>query len=339
MENKRFIFLAKTALILVYMVFLAGATVRMTGSGMGCPDWPKCFGYYIPPTEIEQLLWQPNHNYQKGQVIIHEKKLWVAKDDFTTNDVYDLNHWEAYTKHNYAEFNVYHTWTEYINRLFGALAGLGCLVMFIASFSYWKTRKSVVFAAFLSLFLLGFNAWLGAKVVYSVLNPVKITTHMVAALFNVAALILTIYLASNKKKNTIYDKSFQLIAIFTMTVSIVQIALGTQVRQFIDEQTLSGVSNVAEWLQNPNDYFYLHRTFSYVIILTSLFLFLRNKNRQLGHNFKINWILILITLEIITGIMMYYIHFPLGSQALHLLLASILFGLQFSLIFDSKKQE
>src|SRR6187402_2238590 len=93
--------ITKTALILVYMVIIAGALVRMTGSGMGCPDWPKCFGYYIPPTDIKQLTWSENRNFEEGQVIIKDETLLVAKDNFKTSNEFEASHWEKYTKHDY----------------------------------------------------------------------------------------------------------------------------------------------------------------------------------------------------------------------------------------------
>lgn len=337
MENKLFIRLAKTSLVLVYLVIIAGAVVRMTGSGMGCPDWPKCFGHYIPPTNIQELLWEPNHAYNEGQVIIKEEKLWVANKDFVSKDVYETNNWDAYTKHDYAEFNVFHTWVEYINRLCGALAGVSCLVLFFCSFKYWKLKKSVVLWSAIVLFLLMFNAWLGATVVYSVLNPIKITTHMVAALLNVAALIYLIKLArTNDKPILNYDRAFYIFSWIAILLTLIQIGMGTQVRQFIDEQTNSGVTDVALWLQNPVLIFYVHRTFSFVLLFVNLYLFLRNKRLNLGHT-KINWVMGLLVVEVFTGILMYYIHFPFGTQAAHVVLAAIMYGLQFQLILESRK--
>ena len=125
--KKYFLTTAKTALILVYLVILAGALVRMTGSGMGCPDWPKCFGYYIPPREQKELEFTPNKAYDEGQVIIKDEGLLVAKSDFVASTSFSETDWEAYTKHDYAIFNPAHTWIEYINRLLGALPVLPAL--------------------------------------------------------------------------------------------------------------------------------------------------------------------------------------------------------------------
>ena len=100
MENN-FYRLTKISLVLIYIVIIAGAFVRMTGSGMGCPDWPKCFGFYIPPTEKSQILFKPNSDYNKGQMIIYnQEELLVAKSDFKSDTSLNLNNWQIYDKHN-----------------------------------------------------------------------------------------------------------------------------------------------------------------------------------------------------------------------------------------------
>jgi cytochrome c oxidase assembly protein subunit 15 len=121
---------SKWALISVYLVIFAGSVVRMTGSGMGCPDWPKCFGYLIPPTEREQLDWKTNNFYEEGNVIILDNTLQVATKNFQSGEQINMENWEQYTKHDYTTFNTTHTWVEFINRLLGAIAGLVVLGLF-----------------------------------------------------------------------------------------------------------------------------------------------------------------------------------------------------------------
>jgi cytochrome c oxidase assembly protein subunit 15 len=333
--QKKYTKIAKISLVLVYLVIVAGAVVRMTGSGMGCPDWPKCFGHYIPPTDISELQWQPKKDFKKGQVIIVDEALWVAKESFSTSATYDANNWAPYTKHDYAIFNPVHTWTEFINRLFGALAGLGTLVMAIASFTYWKKQKSITILSWVVVLAMGFQAWLGATVVYSVLAPAKITIHMVMALFIVALILYLIHATSNKLKPLKSDISTKNLMIFVLFTTLVQIVLGTQVRQFVDVQTdIYGESAPNLWLNNPSLSFYVHRSFSIIVVLLNLFLATRIYKLNLGYS-KINWVLALLLLEVISGMAMYYWDFPFATQPLHLVFASVLFGFQFYLVLEA----
>jgi cytochrome c oxidase assembly protein subunit 15 len=334
--KKYFLTSAKTALVLVYLVIIAGALVRMTGSGMGCPDWPKCFGYYIPPTEEKELLYTAGKEYSKGQVIIKEASLLVAKEDFKASSDFETTHWEKYTKHDYAIFNPFHTWVEYLNRLVGALAGIACLITLFLSFSYWKEQKKLVFLNVLICFLMGFQAWLGKTVVDSVLNPYKITTHMLVALLIVAVQLYVIYAVQESKKTKKWDAEFKWVLYTALVLTVIQIIFGTQVRESVDTIVESGLPKEV-WIQNPKGGFLTHRSFSILVVAANAFLFWRNRKLSLGFQ-KMNWIMAVLCLEVVSGIAMYYFNFPFGSQTIHIVMATLLFGIQLYLVLENRKK-
>ncbi len=327
-------FLLHATLTVIYLVIIAGAVVRMTGSGMGCPDWPKCFGYYIPPTEAETLEWKPERDYQKGQVIIREEKLEVAQRDFTSTKVYNPSNWEAYTKHDYALFNPWHTWIEYINRLLGALAGLFTLALFLSTlFEPKKNRKHIVIAG-LVLFGILFQAWLGATVVYSVLNPLKITLHMLMALVLVALLFYLKAQIDQEQPETSELKRHRLMLITALSLTLIQVLFGTQVRQSVDHFIDDG-NPIATWIQNAPVLFYIHRSFSILVLLVNGILFYRLRKTSAFYFTYYQVVLGLIFIEIATGIAMSYFEFPFSSQPLHLVIASLLFGVQAYLVMKT----
>ena len=335
--QKYFLKSAKIALVLVYLVIFAGAFVRLTGSGMGCPDWPKCFGYYIPPTEKKELLFTAQKEYDKGQVIIKDEMLLVAKTDFTSKTNFDASNWEKYTKHDYAIFNPIHTWVEYINRLLGALAGIACLITFALAFGYRKENKTLLLLTFLVCVLMGFQAWLGKTVVDSDLSPYKITTHMLAALLIVAFQLIIIHSTQNNKKIVRYNAKFNTVLLVSLGLTLIQIVLGTDVREQVDIISKTGATEIM-WLQNPTLVFYIHRSFSIVVLLTNLYLFSLNHKLSLGFS-KTKWVIAILILEIISGIAMYYLDFPFGTQTVHVVLATLLFGVQFYIILESKSKK
>ena len=326
--KKTYNFLLIFSVILVYLVIAAGATVRMTGSGMGCPDWPKCFGYIIPPSDRSQLDWKKRHNYKKGQIIIVNESLYVAINDFTSTKIYNSQNWVAYTKHEYSVFNSTHTWVEFLNRLLGAVAGFVTLLLFITSiFKFKKDYLKTLFSFFVILGM-GFQAWLGKLVVDSNLMSYKISTHMGMALLIILLLVFLLERENQSKIDFPKKKSFKILILLSLILTVFQIGFGVQVREFVDIQTdYLGIENKANWLAKAPILFYIHRSFSLIVLALNSFLGITLlKNGTIPPVFKC--IILFIGLEILTGIMMYYFHFPFSTQPIHLLLASLLFGAQ-----------
>ena len=320
----------RLSILVIYLIIIAGAVVRMTGSGMGCPDWPKCFGYWIPPTEESELEFMPNTSFKEGMVIIVDEELRVAKKDFFTTDTYSESNWEPYTKHDYAVFNKFHTWTEYINRLIGALGGLVVLFAAVLSLQFIKSRPKLTILTAVALLAMLIQAIIGKIVVDTLLSPVLITIHMIVALLIVGLLIYLLYEvlpATTKYKN---DDKLSSMAFVLIILTLIQIAMGTQVRQFIDHQVdLFGYPLSSEWLENGPLIFFIHRSFSIVLLLLHawfIYIALKRWNHP-TRSYSILALLLVITIA--GGIVMNYLDFQFASQAIHLVVASLILGLQF----------
>jgi len=333
-KSRLFSRLAKLSLIFTYLIVLAGGFVRMTGSGMGCPDWPKCFGLLIPPTDEKKISWKQNHFYEKNDMLIHSDTLWVSKADFSSTKEFNSKNWKKYEKHNYAKFNVFHTWAEYINRLIGALTGLFVLCLFLVSIFNIKNMVREFLFSFILVILFLVQAWIGGEVVFSVLNPFKITIHMFVALIIVCLLLLLINLNNSKNfKSIIFQKKkLNFLISLVLISSLIQIYFGTQVREFIDSLEF----DKSMWvLEIQNSKIYIHQILAIFVFIFNMYLCIYvsaifSSLRKIP--FEILMIFSTILTLIISGFLMLNFNFPGLAQLIHLFAAFILFGAQFNLL-------
>lgn len=270
------------------MLILAGAIVRSTGSGMGCPDWPKCFGRYIPPTQASELPF----NYQE----IYKEKL-----------------------HGEVVFNPTKTWIEYLNRLLGALTGLLVLITAILSFKEENRVRNYSIAAL--ILVLG-NAVLGKYVVDSFLLPGVVTAHMLLSIGVIFFLIKALNIQSGYVVKPLSARSWVGI---NLIIIFIQILLGTQVRENMDHVIAElGEGAKDNWISSLNIIYVVHRTFSWVVLLSHLILW--NKLKETSFLTYRQGILGLLGISFLTGILMAYFALPLGSQAVHLVISLVLVG-------------
>ena len=193
----------KISLFLLYILILAGGVVRCTGSGMGCPDWPKCFGMYIPPTSVDQLPENYEKIFVEGRIKKNER-LSSVLSFFGLNKLSEKIKSDPEIKKG-ESFNVFKTWTEYINRLIGALVGLSLLFVFLCSIFLKPLNRKLILLSFLSLVLVFFQAWVGSIVVSTNLLSGLITFHVIVALLIICNVILCYHLSSKNDNN--YSRS------------------------------------------------------------------------------------------------------------------------------------
>lgn len=292
MSSKTFLKYSWFILGMVFLVILAGGVVRMTQSGMGCPDWPKCFGMWIPPTDASQL-----------------------PADFTKYlDKQDIDH----------SFNVYHTWIEYVNRLLGALLGVFVFIYFIWSFiKFRKTEKVVVFSTAALVLITGFQGFLGKLVVDANLSVVKVTIHMLVALI-IAAIPLFI-ISRLKGDRIMIPKQLKWVAIISLIAVLLQIVFGTQVREEIDEISKGLAYQQRDlWISGAmGTAYYIHRSFSWIVFGLCSFLWWKTRDYK-ELNILSNFIGFNVLSALALGLIMNFFDIPALAQPLHLFVACAL---------------
>ena len=320
-------------LVLVFIVVIAGSIVRVTESGMGCPDWPKCFGAYIPPTSEDQVTWHEGEDFFEGQMIIHEEKLYNAKKDLTASTSFNPAEWAEFTKHGYATYNPVHTWIEFINRLATVALGFPVMALFALSFFYWKDRRARVYLSFAVVFLVGFQAWLGKLVVDSNLKGQTITLHMIGVFAIIGVLLILLAKARRTKEEIAFpDKLFKRLSSVALYITVLMVVLGTQVREQIDMIAKTTTDRML-WIDQVDWMFITHRSLVYLVIAVNGYL-LYQAIKNNWH--KTRWIMIagIIIAEAVVGIILAHYGFPKAAQPLHLLLSTMLFALQFDLLIQ-----
>ncbi|MFD2968065.1 COX15/CtaA family protein [Sphingobacterium bambusae] len=334
--ERRFIRTNRITIIVLFLVIAAGGIVRSTGSGMGCPDWPKCFNRIVPPTDVTQLPEGYEQQYIDGRAKKNQRFAKIVEFFGYPQMADKIRHDESILKHE--SFNAAKTWTEYVNRLVGVAAGFCLLFAAIFSFTYLKTKPSIVGWSVLNVFVVVVQAWLGSIVVSTNLMPWIITVHMLLALLIVAISIYTFYQATTFRNKTILSGqavgALKAIAMLTLALTVVQVVFGTEVRETIDHLNDRGLART-DWVAQLGQPYFIHRVLAYTSLgLTILLFFLvKNKFSSLTLQSKYAWIvLILVGVQMMSGIVLARFDVPAFAQTTHLVVASLFFGAQYYLM-------
>lgn len=311
------------SIFFIFMLFIIGGLVRSTGSGMGCPDWPKCFGEYVPPTSEDKLPDDYQEIFKEQRIKKTERFINVlnllgftekAKEMAAINSQNDTH-----------SFNVIKAYVEYINRLWGAITGLIVFLCFLASLSYFKANKYVFIYSLLGFFAVFINALLGAIVVNSNLIGGIVTVHFIAAFASIFFFIL----ARNKLKFEIkhhYDSKVKILALLLLFILLVQVVLGAELRELYD--LLIGSKSFQEKTEAFAPTFQIHGIVGLLTLLVSIYQWIIHPKSSLLSKYT-KWVFLLSIGQILFGPLALIDETEAISKLFHISLGSGIFVLQF----------
>lgn len=336
-SENRFIRINLITIIVTLVVILAGGIVRSTGSGMGCPDWPKCFDQYVPPTSASQLP----ANYEQKYIESRKKKNErFAKylESMGKHQLADsLRHDKTILVHE--EFNAAKTWTEYINRLAGAILGIFLLLLAVFSFTYRKSATRITVLSWLNILVVAYQAWLGSIVVSTNLTQWVVTVHMLLALVILGIAIYTYNYAKelHKEPSVIMYRILWLkgFLFFTILISIVQIILGTEVREAVDVVAKALQYNGrATWISKLGSVFSYHRDLAVLVSACNFIVYKMVIDRFSGKAWPLitaNYLMVVLGVQLVSGLLLSYFGLPPYAQAIHITFSTMMFSLQYYL--------
>ena len=303
------------------MLFVIGGLVRSTGSGMGCPDWPKCFDQYIPPTS-EADLPENYQEYYKNQRLRKTKRFVQLLHLFGFEEKAKEFH-QAKELNESHKFNIIKAYVEYVNRLWGALTGLIVFICTLLSIQYFKYNWKVFFFTFLGFIAVFFNAMLGAVVVNSNLIGGIVTAHFIAAFAAISFFIIAYIYTNNLSELKIQTKKISIALILFISI---QVTIGAFVRESYDSNY--GIITLNQTIESLYPNLYYHGILGVIIMSLSILQLIRNpKNTKLIKYTKI--IVLLSIAQIIIGPLSLTESFLAISKLLHISFGAGIYVLQF----------
>lgn len=180
--------LAKAALVLGVIVVVMGGWVRLSDAGLGCPDWPGCYGQLTWPNQAEDVA--------------------VANAQFPERPV-----------------EPHKAWREMVHRYAAGALGIVILAMAVVA---WRRRREEGQPVAIPVFLVGlvtFQAILGMWTVTLKLKPVVVMAHLLGGLATIS-LILWCLLRAGRGNGEAGVPRFRGMILAGLVVLSIQVALG-----------------------------------------------------------------------------------------------------------------